>query len=100
MSQSQVSDSQYEASHYADSFIDPELLQSDDLTDVLGSETPTSTHFSDLSLPPQYHHTLDWLECVSKPLQQHYILYNSDSRFNQSEDGGILKRICGMVVED
>lgn len=43
MSQSQASGSQYEAStasHYADSFIDPELLQSDDFTDALGSETP------------------------------------------------------------
>lgn len=79
MSQSQASGSQYEASHYANSFIDPELLQSDDFTDTLGSETPSSTHFSDFPIPPRYHHAPDSLERVGKPLQQHYILYNSDS---------------------
>ena len=69
-----------------DSFIDPELLQFDDFTDVLGSETSSSTHFSDLPFPPQYHHALDSLEHVSKPLQQHYILYNSDSTNLKMDD--------------
>jgi hypothetical protein len=46
MSQSNVSSSQYDASQYTESLIDPELLQSDDFPDI-------SIVLSDFSLLPQ-----------------------------------------------
>jgi hypothetical protein len=78
MSQSNASESQYEASQYAESFIDPDLLQSDDFPNIPSSQVTTdSTPFSDFSLPPRYHHAPDLLKRVGKPFQRFYILYNN-----------------------
>lgn len=78
MSQSQASESQCEAFQYAESFTDPDLLQSDDFPDILSSQITTdSTPLSDFSLPPRYTRAPNSLERVGKPLQQFYILYNN-----------------------
>lgn len=78
MSQSQASENQYEASQYAESFIDPDLLQSDTLLNIPSSQVTTdSTPLSDFTYPPQYPRAPDSLVRVGKPLQQFYILYKN-----------------------
>lgn len=81
MSQSQHSDSQYPASQYAESFIDPDILQSDDFLDFPSQVGGTSTPLSDYSLPPARHRTVrapESLRRVGKHLQKHYILFNNN----------------------
>lgn len=80
MSYSQDSGSQYGVSHYTNSFIDPELLQSNDFPgDAISSQfvTHSNSVFEDPSLP-RYTLPPTSLQRVGKPLQQHYILYNGD----------------------
>ena len=80
MSQSQASESQYTASQYANSFINPDLLQSDDFLDAPSSQiTAQSTPSSEFPPPSRYPRAPDSLtRVVCKSRQQTYILYKSD----------------------
>jgi hypothetical protein len=81
MSQSQHSDSQYLASQYAESFIDPDILQPDGFLDFPSQAGSTSTPLSDYSLPPIRHRTVrapESLRRVGKHLQKHYVLFNNN----------------------
>lgn len=82
MPRSQHSDSQYLASQYAESFIDPDILQSDDFLDFPSQAGRTTTSFSDYSLPPIRHRDTvrapESLRRVGKHLQKHWILFNDN----------------------
>lgn len=79
MSYSQASGSQYDASQYDNSFTDPNLLQSDEFSEVLSSQIiAQSTPFSDLPPPSRYPRAPDSLQRVGKPFQPPYILYDCD----------------------
>jgi hypothetical protein len=89
MSQSQASESQYKASQFAESFVDPDLLQSDDLLELPSSEiTRPSISISDVFPPSREKkpRAPTSLERVSKPFQRFYILYPSDEQETQIED--------------
>ncbi len=89
MSQSQASKSQYEASQFAESFIDPDLLQSDDLFELPSSEiTRPSISISDVFPPSREKkpRAPTSLERVGKPFQRFYILYPGDEQETQMED--------------
>jgi hypothetical protein len=89
MSQSQASETQYEASQFAESFIDPDLLQSDDLLELPSSEiTRPSISILDV-FPPSLEkkpRPPTSLERVGKPFQRFYILYPSDEQETQMGD--------------
>ncbi|KAJ5636528.1 uncharacterized protein N7484_009841 [Penicillium longicatenatum] len=80
MPRSQHSDSQYLASPYAESCIDPDILQPDDFLNFPNQAGRTATSFSDYSLPPTRHRytilALESLRRVRKHLQKHWILFN------------------------
>ena len=79
MSYPQVSRSQYEASPYANSFIDSDFPQSDESSDALSSQSiAQSTPASDTSPPPRYPRAPELLQRVGKLFQPSYILYNCD----------------------
>jgi hypothetical protein len=80
MSYSQASEGQYTTSQYADSLIDPDILQSDDFLDATSSHiTGQSTPFSEFLPPSRYPRAPESLtRIVCKFRQQTYILYNSD----------------------
>lgn len=87
MSQSQVSESQYNTSQFAESFIDPDFLQSDDFLELPTSEiTRPSISISDVCSPREKRPCAPTsLECVGKPFQRFYILYPSDEQDPQME---------------
>lgn len=79
MSYPQVSRSQYEASRYANSFIDSDFPQSDESSDALSSQSiAQSTPVSDTPPPPRYPRAPELLQRVGKLFQPSYILYNCD----------------------
>lgn len=82
MPRSQYSESQYSVSQHAESFLDPDILQSDDFFDFSSQAGQTTTSFSEHSLPPiRPHFTVsapESLHRVGKHLQKHWILFNDN----------------------
>jgi hypothetical protein len=77
--------SQSQASFYSESFIDPDLLQSDDPPDLPSSQvTQTSIPASDFTYPLRHSRALDSLTRVGPTLRRFWILYNSDAEMENS----------------
>jgi hypothetical protein len=73
---------------YSDSFIDPDIVQSDDLPNLPSSQPtvawiPTS-HFTSLSSPARLSHAPKSLERIGPPLRKFWVLYPSESEMEHS----------------
>ncbi|KAJ6084352.1 hypothetical protein N7486_011152 [Penicillium sp. IBT 16267x] len=78
--------SQSQASFYSESFIDPDLLQSDDPPDRPSSQlTQTSIPASDFTYPLRHSRAPDSLTRVGPTLRRFWILYNSDAEMENSQ---------------
>jgi hypothetical protein len=77
--------SQSQASLYSDSFIDPDIPQSDDLPDLPSSQpTVTSIPISHFTPPPRLSHAPKSLERIGPTLRKFWILYPSESEMEHS----------------